>query len=171
MGDAAVEVNRIPCPKCSFQFDPVEIAKLLPAEVLIAERARRNGLMPRRRGAGPGRPKGVARCPSCLNVYSLQEFRDHLLPCLTSKLEELKSRYQPILVKPMDSTPYRDFHVREIRTETVVLHKLSNMQDVEVPLRAIREITPAVSGEPATMTLRGALRWKEDIQRWRFSTE
>jgi len=171
MVEAAVEVNRIPCPKCSFQFDPVEIAKLLPVEVLIAERARRNGLMPRRRGAGPGRPKGVARCPSCLGVYALQEIRGHLLPCLTAKLQEFKSTYQPILVKPMDSTPYRDFHVSEIRTETVTLHKLSNMQDVEVPLRAIREITPAVNREPAVMALRGALRWKEDIQRWRFSTE
>jgi hypothetical protein len=171
MVETAVEVNRIPCPKCSFQFDPVEIAKLLPVEVLIAERARRNGLMPRRRSAGPGRPKGVARCPSCLSVYGLQEFRGHLLPCLTAKLQEFKSTYQPLVVKPMDSTPYRDFRVSEIRTETVTLHKFSNMQDVEVPLRAIREITPAVNDEPAVIALRGALRWKEDIQRWRFSTE
>ena len=165
------EVSRIPCPKCSFQFDPVEIVKLLPVEVLIAERARRNGLKPRRRIAGPGRPKGVARCPSCLGVFALPEFRDHLLPCLTAKLEELKSSYQPFQVKPIDTTEYRDFRVTEVRDETVTLYKLSNMQYVEVPLRAIREITPALNRELAVMTLRGALRWMADIQRWRFSTE
>jgi hypothetical protein len=164
------ERTRIPCPNCSFQFDPVQIAKLLPPEVLRAERARRNGLKPRPRLGGPGRPKGLARCPSCLSKFTLPEFRAHLLPCLTAKLEQYKSSYEHIRVRPMDTTEYRDFRVIEIRQETVVLYKLSNMQNVEIPLRAIREITPAVNDEPAVMTLRGALRWREDIQRWRFST-
>ena len=70
----------------------------------------------------------------------------------------------------MDSTEYRDLRVTEVRAETVTLHKLSNIQDIEVPLRAIREITPSVNDQPVVMTLRGSLR-KEDIQRWRFSTQ
>jgi len=166
------EVNRISCPRCNFQFDPVEFAKKLPDAVLIAERARRNSRNPqRRRVAGPGRPKDVARCPSCPGVFTLVEFRDHLVPCLTAKLQNFKSASQRIHVSPMDSTEYRDFHVTEVRAETVTLHKLSNMQDIEVPLRAIREITPAVNNQPSVMTLRGSLRWKEDVQRWRFSTQ
>jgi hypothetical protein len=165
------EVHRIPCPQCSFQFDPVEIAKQLPVEVLISERARRNGLKPRRRQAGPGRPKGVARCPSCLNVFSLEQFRGHLLPCLTAKLQQFQKFAQRVQPRPIDPTEYRDFNVAEVRDEIVVLYKLSNMQYVEVPLRAIREIMPPVNGEAAVMTLRGGLRWKEDIQRWRFATE
>ena len=159
------------CPNCSFQFDPAKVAKLLPVEVLIAERARRNGLKRRRRMAGPGRPKGVGRCPSCLGVFALPEFRAHLLHCLTAKLQEFKNSDPRVQVRPTDSTEYRDFSVKEIRDETVVLYKPSNMQDVEIPLLAIREITPAVNGELAVVTLRGALRWKQDIRRWRFSTE
>ena len=166
------EVNRISCPKCKFQFDPVEFAKELPDGVLIAERARRNGRNPRRRRvAGPGRPKNVARCPSCPGVFSLVEFRDHLLPCLTAKLQSFKAVDESIHVNPMDSTDYRDFRVTEVRAETVKLYKRSNMQEIEVPLRAIREITPSVNEQPAVMTLRGSLRWKEDIQLWRFSTQ
>lgn len=54
----------------------------------------------------------------------------------------------------MDSTEYRDLRVTEVRAETVTLHKLSNMQDIEVPLRATREITPSVNDQPVVMTLR-----------------
>jgi hypothetical protein len=71
----------------------------------------------------------------------------------------------------MDSTEYRDLRVTEVRAETVTLHKLSDMQNIEVPLRAIRETTSSVNDQPVVMTLRGSLRWKEDIQQWRFSTQ
>jgi hypothetical protein len=71
----------------------------------------------------------------------------------------------------MDPTQYRDFRVTEVRVETVILNKQSNMQDVELPLRAIREIIPPLTGEPAVITLRGGLRWKEDIQCWRYATK
>ena len=165
------EVHRIPCPQCNFELDPVALAKLLPLEVLASERARRNGLLPRRRRAGSGRPKGVALCPSCLNRFGLEELRAHLLPCLTAKLQHYKSSAQRLNLKPMDPSEYRDFHVAEVRDEIVVFHKQSNMQDVEVPLRAIREITPPANGDPAVIALRGGMRWKEDIQRWRYSTE
>src|ERR1039457_2314419 len=104
--------------------------------------------------------------PSCPGVFTLVEFRDHLLPCLTAKLQNFKSASQRIHVSPMDSTEYRDLRVTEVRAETVTLHKLSGMQEIEVPLRAIREITPSVNDQPVVMTLRGSLRWKEDIQRW-----
>jgi hypothetical protein len=163
------EVKRVPCPQCNFQFDPVEIAKQLPPEVLIAERARRNG-MKRSRVAGPGRPKGIARCPSCLGIFSLAEFRQHLIPCLTAKLQELKSGGQNVHVTPMDSAEYRDFRVRDVGAETVTLFKLSNQQTVDIPLRAIREVTPPVNGQAAVLTLRGALRWREDVEAWLFST-
>jgi len=88
---------------------------------------------------------------------------------LTAKLEQLKA--ERVEVRPMDTTEWRDFKVSEIRDEIVVLYKLSNHQYVEVPLRSIREITPAVNGGLAVVTLRGGLRWKDDIQRWRFSLE
>src|ERR1039458_5070030 len=149
------EVRRIPCPQCSYPLDPVEIAKQIPVDVLVSERARRRFKL-RRRQAGPGRPKGIAHCPSCPDVFTPEALRAHLLPCLTAKLEQLKR--ERIQVRPMDSTEYRDFQVKEIRDETVLLHKLSSMQDVEVPLRSIREITPAVNGGLAVVTLRGALR-------------
>jgi len=160
------EVQRIPCPQCSYPLDPAEIAKQLPVDILVSERARRRFRL-RRRQAGPGRPKGVAHCPSCPNVFTPEGLRGHLHQCLTARLEQLKIAF--IQVRPMDSTESRKFQVKEIRDETVLLHKLSNHQDVEVPLRSIREITPAVNGDLAVITLRGALRWKEDIQRWRFS--
>ena len=50
----------------------------------------------------------------------------------------------------MDATEYREFSVAEVRDEIVVFHKQSNKQDVEVPLRAIRDITPSVNRD-ATM--------------------
>lgn len=163
------EVTRIPCPNCNFEFDPVELAKKLPNDVLIAERARRNGLRTRRRVvAGPGRPKDVARCPSCPGIFTLAQFRDHLLPCLTAKLKDFQSTSTRIQVSPMDSTEYRDFHVGEIRSQTVTLHKLSNMQQIEIPLRSIREITPQLNDRQPLITLRGSLRWNNDIQRWWF---
>lgn len=109
--------------------------------------------------------------PSCPGVFTLVEFRDHLLPCLTAKLQNFKSASQGIHVSPMDSTEYRDLRVTEVRAETVTLHKLSDMQNIEVPLRAIRETTSSVNDQPVVMTLRGSLRWKEDIQQWRFSTQ
>ena len=165
------EVHRIPCPQCKFQLDPLDLVKLLPVEVLIAERARRNGLKSRPRRAGPGRPKGVARCPSCAKVFELKEFRDHSFPCLTEKLKHFKTIGQDIHLKPIDATEYKDFRVSEVRDEIVVFHKMSNMQDVEVPLKAIREIIPSVNGEATVIALRGAMRWRKEIERWRFSTE
>lgn len=113
----------------------------------------------------------MATCPSCLHKFRLDELRAHLHECLTAKLHQYRTSAQRIQVKPMDPSEYRDFHVAEVRDETVVFHKQSNMQDVEVPLRAIREITPPVNGEPALITLRGGMRWKEDIQRWRYAAE
>jgi len=113
----------------------------------------------------------VARCPSCLSILSLTELRDHLLPCLTDKFQQFKTSGQIVQLKPIDATEYRDFSVTEVRDEIVVFFKLSNHQYVEVPLRAIRDITPSVNREPALITLRGAMRWREDIQRWRFATE
>jgi hypothetical protein len=93
------------------------------------------------------------------------------MPCLASKLREMKTTATRLEVRPMDPTEWREFTVGEIRTEVVELNKLSNSQYVEVPLRSIREITPAVNGGLVVLSLRGALRWKEDIQRWRFSPE
>ena len=162
------EVRRVLCPHCSHGIDPLAIARQLPVEVLVSERARRRFKL-RRRQAGPGRPKGVAHCPSCPNIFTPEALRPHLLPCLTAKLEQLKA--DRVEVRPMDTTEWRDFKVSEIRDEIVVLYKLSNQQYVEVPLRSIREVTPAVNGGLAVLTLRGGLRWKEDIQRWRFSLE
>jgi hypothetical protein len=89
---------------------------------------------------------------------------------LVAKLEQLKIE-RAVEVRPMDTTEWRDFKVSEIRDETVVLYKLSNHQNVEVPLRSIREITPALNGGLTVITLRGALRWKADVERWRFSLE
>ena len=93
------------------------------------------------------------------------------MPCLTDKLQSFVRTAQVVNVKPIDPAQYLDFTVKEIRDEIVTFYKRSNMQDVEVPLRAIRDISAAVNGEPAIITLRGRLRWREDIQRWRFSTE
>ena len=165
------EVCRIGCPQCNFQLDPIELAKLLPLEVLNSERARRNGAKPRRNVAGPGRPKGIARCPSCAGVFGLPQFREHFPGCLSDKLNSYRMNGTDVQLKPIDATDYKEFRVKDVRDETVVFHKLSNSQDVEVPLRTIREVSPAVNGEPAVITLRGALRWKQDIQRWRYSTE
>jgi hypothetical protein len=74
----------------------------------------------------------------------------------------------------MDPTEWREFIISEIRDEVILLKKLSNDQYVEVPLRSIREITPAVNGGLVVLALRGALRWREDFPgnpRWRFSVD
>ena len=110
----------------------------------------------------------MAHCPSCLNVFTLEQFRDHLLPCLTAKLEQYKTTAQRLQVRPMDATQYLDFSVSEVRDEIVVLHKFSNMQNVDIPLRSIREITPPVNDEVAVISLRGRLRWDEGRQKWKF---
>jgi hypothetical protein len=171
MTEANTEVVVVDCPHCKQELDLKVLVQLLPIEVLNSERARRNGLKPRVRRAGPGRPRGVARCPSCGDSYGLDQLRQHLLPCLIGKLNRFKEVAQPIQVKPIDPTEHKEFRIDEVRDESVVLYKLSNGQYVEVPLRAIREVTPSVSGEPVLISLRGALRWRADIERWRFSTE
>ena len=165
----ADEVIRICCPQCNFRLDPVEVARQLPLEILKAERARRSFNV-RRRQAGPGRPKGVARCPSCLGVFVLERYHEHVLTCLPEKLTEMRVKGKRLHVWPMDATQYRDFIVSEVRDEIVVLMKLSNDQYVDVPLRSIREIMPAVNDEVATLSLRGGrLRWNEEKERWKFS--
>jgi len=73
-------------------------------------------------------------------------------------LKHCKTIGQDIHIKPIDSTGYKEFRVSEVRDEIVVFHKMSNMEDVEVPLRAIREIIPSVNGEAAGIALRGAMR-------------
>jgi hypothetical protein len=113
----------------------------------------------------------VAHCPSCLKIYDLAEFREHMLPCLTAKLEQYKTTGQRLQVRPMDATQYLDFSVSEVRDEIVVLHKFSNMQNVDIPLRSIREITPPVNDEVALLSLRGRLRWDEGRMRWKFNPD
>jgi hypothetical protein len=93
------------------------------------------------------------------------------MQCITGKLGEMKTTGTRLEVRPMDPTEWREFTVSEIRDEVVVFNKLSNHQYVEVPLRSIREVTPAVNGGLVVLSLRGALRWKDDIQRWRYSPE
>ena len=140
-------------------------------ELLRSERARRNGLKPRQRQAGPGRPRGVATCPGCAGVFNLPEFRDHRFPCLREKLQLLKEARQEIRLKPIDVTPYNAFRVEEIKDDKIVFHKFSNQQLLEVPLRAIRGLTPPLNQEPAEIALRGGVRWKADIERWAFVPE
>jgi hypothetical protein len=161
------------CPHCKGSLDPNEIAIRLPPSVLASARARRNAGL-QRRHAGPGRPRGAARCPGCDELFLLDELRTHRLPCLTRKLAAWGQRHERVHLRPMDATEYPDFYVEGVTDEHLRLTKASNHQCLELPLGSVAGIVVGGNAKPGIIRLRGQVKWNPTIDArglWEYSPD
>ncbi len=159
------EEHLISCPGCKAQLRAVEIAALLPDDVLAAENSRRNG---RRQAPHPGlgRPK-LARCPGCDSQMDHEALREHRLDCVRGRLESIKSK-NIIRLYPKDLDPNPNFRIHQIEGDQVCFRKGSNDQDVHVDLRRIARIIEHGHDGSVEIRLLGRLIWDRTDQRWRF---
>lgn len=162
-----MEYFKYTCPHCQKPTNAIEVASLLPDEILSTEAARRSGRR-QRRHPGPGRPTKV-RCPGCESEMSSAELREHRIPCVRTKLREFHHLAFPVRLTPKDPDPYPDFYINQISETDVEFRKGSNSDHVAVELQKIAEMTLDREGRLAHIRLLGHVSWHDDIKRWRFA--
>jgi len=153
------------CPHCSTVRNAADVAKELPAEVLLRRTRPLVGSFRRKRLAGPGRPR-TSRCPGCSQEMPADNLRTHRIPCVRAELERLRGIQ--IQLEPKDPDPHPTFYMHSVGESEVEFQKGSNHDIVTVDLRKIAEITTD-GDKTCYIRVLGRVAWLDDIKRWRFA--
>jgi hypothetical protein len=153
------------CPHCKTERNALEVALGLEPAVLRVASARLNARS-QTPHAGPGRPT-LARCPGCDLKMTVVELREHRMPCIRQRLQELRGH--KIRLAPKDPDPYPNFSIENILESEVVFKKLSSSQRLTIELQKIAEITVIEAQELVSMRLLGFVRWHDDRKEWLFA--
>jgi transcriptional regulator with XRE-family HTH domain len=89
----------------------------------------------------------------------------------SSVLESLQRLVNgPCRIHPMPPERTDDeFRVSQVdESGNVTLEKLSNRQSLEIPVRRVLEVLPAMSDAPPTIVLHGNITWSAHRQLWKF---
>jgi hypothetical protein len=142
-----------------------DVAKELPAEVLLRRTRPLIGSLRRKRVAGPGRPSKT-RCPGCDVRKTAAQLRKHRLSCIRKRLQEVKGH--KIRLIPKDPDPYPNFSIENVRENQAIFKKLSSSQLLTIELQKVAEISVADEQGLCYVRLQGSVRWNDDLKEWQF---
>lgn len=152
------------CPHCAAVRNAADVAKELPAEVLVQRTRPLIGSCRRMRLAGPGRPR-TSHCPGCAKEMPTEHLRGHRIPCVRAKLEKLTG--MQIELEPKDPDPHPAFRLHRMGENEVEFQKISNHDIVTVDLRRIAEIT-IEDDTTCHIRLLGRVALLDNGKIWRF---
>jgi hypothetical protein len=94
------------------------------------------------------------------------DLREHRIPCLRDRLNNLK--YRHVILFPKDPDPYPDFFLQRLNEDKAEFEKSSSGHCLSIELQKITEVVPNDQEQKTYIRVLGRVSWSEANRSWQF---